>query len=384
LISKHADSYFREMKRMRGISVLAVALLSVGCRSEPEVATIGVAYDAVRLPDVQVAMEEIAEWPEGGIEISFLLDTIEVAGGGFAEIEAARATRLVGERVNGEPLAGIVGPGSSRGALAAAPIYNEAGMVNLVPNATSRLLEAVGEWTFLLAPNDSIMGDFMGGFIANTLAASRVTVFYISTEYGFGLRDGVSTSLKGRGVEVVDEIPYDAESDFDVLVSASLARGVPDVVVLAARFREAMEIIQRVQGEHPEIAYVGGDGINRSGELPSGGRNLERLYFADFWHKSVADSASQAFVDRFTRIAGRAPAADNAITHDALMLLATAVREVGTRPSAIRAFLEDTERSRTLYEEISGEAAYRGGPVRKLYMVRALDGGLALIGGGLK
>src|SRR5207245_5907500 len=71
---------------------------------------------------------------------------------------------------------GVVGHGSSRRSLVASSVYNEAGIPQITPTSTSRLLHAVGPWTFMLAPDDSAEGAFMAAFAAERLGARRVSI----------------------------------------------------------------------------------------------------------------------------------------------------------------------------------------------------------------
>src|SRR5688572_15621743 len=58
-------------------------------------------------------------------------------------------------------VAALVGPSSSRTALAVAPMANRAGIPEIIPSSTSRLLSQTGPWTFRLVPDDSVEGEFL-------------------------------------------------------------------------------------------------------------------------------------------------------------------------------------------------------------------------------
>ena len=173
---------------------------------------------------------------------------------------------------------GVVGHGSSRGSLVASSVYNEAGIPQTTPTSTSRLLHAVGPWTFMLAPDDSAEGAFMAAFAAERLGARRVSIFFVNDEYGAGLRDGVRAELQQRRVAVLDEVGFGTESDYAALVGASLRRGRPDVIIIA-------------------------------------GRAADSIYVVAFWLPDAPDSLSRAFVERFRRIAGRVPQSSDAMSH---------------------------------------------------------------------
>ncbi|MBI4543210.1 MAG: hypothetical protein HY705_09280 [Gemmatimonadetes bacterium] len=112
----------------------------------------------------------------------------------------------------------------------------------------------------MLADDDSVEGAFIGAFAAERLSARRVSIFFVSDEYGIGLRDGLVADLRRRGLSVVDEVPFNPINELRTLVSASLRRGVPDVVVVAGRHREAGLIARSVHDPAPRVRIVVGDG----------------------------------------------------------------------------------------------------------------------------
>jgi len=198
----------------------------LACGGPREQPVIGVAFQGIGLEALPAARDELASWP---VRIELAFDS--TVSGDPADLEVERAQRFV--TLPG--LVAMVGHGGSRASLAAAPVYNDAGIPQVVPTSTSRLLATAGPWTFSLAPNDSVEGAFIGDFVAGSLAARSVTIYYVNDEYGEGLRDGVRASLGALGVAILDEVAVHPASDFRTLVEASLRRGTPDVVVVAAR-----------------------------------------------------------------------------------------------------------------------------------------------------
>jgi branched-chain amino acid transport system substrate-binding protein len=344
-------------------------LLAAACRGEatPPVA-IGYA-DPYQHGSVAVAREEIASWPTATPAVVLVHDTLEPSTAIGAEL--ARASRLVA--VPG--LVGIVGHGGSRATLAAAPLYNQAGVVQVAPTSTSRFVRDVGPWTFTLVPDDSVEGAFIGRYAAERLGARRVTIFYHDDEYGDGLRDGVAAELARRGVAVLDAVPYVPASDLRLLVAASLRRGRPDVIVVAGRERETGRIARLAQPQAPGLRFVAGDGaLLLPGLAAEAGPAADSIYVVSFWHPDPADSLARAFTRRFTRLTGRLPGPTQALTHDALLLLARAARESGGEPAAMREWLLDLGRGRPPYRGVTGPITFGPDRAPRLHMVRLRNG----------
>jgi branched-chain amino acid transport system substrate-binding protein len=246
----------------------------------------------------------------------------------------------------------------------------------VVPTSTSRLLRQAGPWTFSLAPDDSTEGVFVADFLVTALGARRVSIFYVNDEYGEGLRDGVRARLRSAGAEVVDEVSFGQASDVAVLVDASLQRGIPDAVVSAGRWLETARLTRILHERVARIRVVAGDGAMYLPRLAdSVGAAAEALYVVDFWVPDPADSLSRAFVERFRRVTGAEPLGPQAMSHDALMLLAHAVRSVGPDRKAIRDYLRSLGGERAPYPGITGPIAFGPGRRTNLVMTRLTAGG---------
>ncbi len=144
---------------------LCATVLSLGCKSQPD-AVIGYAYLRPHPKFLQVVQETL-DAKAGGTGRS----NVRVVSLGDPIIRAIRLrrpqahVRHAARLVNLEGMVGVVGHVDSKLSLLTAPIYNEAGIVQLVPSGTHPRLADAGEWTFTLAPNDSILGAFMGRFV---------------------------------------------------------------------------------------------------------------------------------------------------------------------------------------------------------------------------
>ncbi len=355
----------------RSTPALALAVMAVaGCHRADRTAVIGYAYTYHLQSALAVANEAIAaQAPRHGVRIVIVSDSARV--GDPADVEVRRAEHLAA--IPG--MVAVVGHSGSRASLAAAPIYNDARIVQVTPNSTSRLLRDAGPWTFNLAPDDSVEGAFIGAFVAERLRAGRVSIYYVNDEYGTGLRDGILATLVPRGVEVVDRVPIDVASDFPTLVEASLKRGVPDAVVVAGRQRETGIIARLIREHGVRRPLVAGDGALVLPDLARlAGPAADSVYAVAFWMPDAPDSLSRAFVARYRRVSGEVPQSADALSHDALMLLAAAIREVGTSPAAVRRYLSDLGAGRAPYQGVTGPVAFATGSRPRLIMARLVGG----------
>jgi branched-chain amino acid transport system substrate-binding protein len=364
------------------ITTIALWSVCVACRKAPDPVTIGVPVLLGHPSIVDVAQNILDSTRGSSPPIRIVLD----AGGPIPVQDSltslAAAVVIAGRMVALPGVVGVVGHAGSRDALIAAPVYNTAGVPQIVPTGTSRKLAQAGPWTFMLAPNDSIEGEFIARFAAEQLHSRNATVFFLTDEYGNGLHLGVVKALRDRGINILDEVPLphdepcsppaNSEQSSD-RVQAGLRRGIPDLVILATRNPESACIISALPA-HAGIRIIAGDGTLATPEFSiQAGPKADALYVATFWHPAMMDERSREFSRRFERTVGHPPHHGDALAYDGIMVLASAVRAVGADRAAIRDYLTSLGRTRPAFPGVTGPITFPA-TGNRLRMMRSAGG----------
>jgi branched-chain amino acid transport system substrate-binding protein len=319
-------------------------------------------------PVVEMAKVDVRSLtPERGQDIQIVVDTENPAGGGErVDNEANRAERLV----ETPGLFALVGHLGSRGSLAAAPVYNRAEVVQLVPTATTHLLRDVGPWTFT-------EGAVLGRFAAEYLRARRVALFYVPDEYGMGLRAAAMRKLRENGVRVVDNVPIVGGADLEVLLASSLKRTPPDLILSLCPAGQTGMIAQIAERLQPGLRILAGDAATSLSQLnQTAGKATDSIYVATFWIPPGSAEAGRKFTERYQAMTGKTPEAGDALVYDAIMLLATAAGNVGTRREMIRQYLEALGVSRPPYQGVTGPIAFGSHQMSSVIIARVRHGRL--------
>ncbi|HET9605210.1 MAG TPA: ABC transporter substrate-binding protein [Gemmatimonadales bacterium] len=350
--------------------ILLLTMLAAACGRSPRAATIGLAYapgwrsnDAARL-----AMSDL-DAAHHAHTVRLLLDS--TLAGDSAQVEVRRAERLVAD----PSVMTVIGPSNSRGALAAAPIYNAAGVTQINPQATSYLLARLDGRTLSLIPDDSLEGEFIGMFLADSLHARSATIFFANDEYGIGLREGVEHALSNRQIQVADKVPFSESGPFQVLVRSSLQRVHPDVFVIAGRSSATVEIARALHEVIPGAAIVVGDGAMVPERLATLGDSiLASLHVVSFWVAQPGDTAAAEFSRRFRALLGRDPEPADAYVYDGIMLSAAAIDAAGADRDAVWEWIQSLGTSRPPYHGVTGSIAFNEPPLSRMVMVQIRDG----------
>lgn len=285
---------------------------------------------------------------------------------------------LVGqETVALEGLVGVVGHRDSRSTLVVGPLYRDAGIPLVVPNATSRAIAGLGPRVFRLVPDDAEEGAFLARVAAEGLGARSVTVFHVGDEYGVGIRDGVVAAAVEAGIRVLDVVEYglsrlECPGDFQPFVDASLLRGTPDVVVLGGRNPDAACVARLFLERRPGLRFLAGDGVDQNPDfIGRAGEAARVLWVAKF--SAPGDRPElDAFHERYRTVTGAEPDPGAALRWDGVLLLVEAIRSVGADRGRVAAWLAGLGRERPPFQGVTGDIAFTPGFRRSLVMTDAV------------
>lgn len=276
----------------------------------------------------------------------------------------------------------VVGPPSSTEALLVAPVLEEAGLAMIVPTATTRRLRASGPHVFPLAPDDSIEGEFIARFAADSFAARSATVFHVVDDYGRGVDESVAGALERAGIAVLDRVPIRVDqrcdeaggNPYDLLLDASLRRGTPDVVIVAGRVVETACVAAAVARRRPGLPVIAGDGATPLATLRAAVAPVVAGSLFVVTHWSATGERASGFARGFEARHGRAPDPADALLYDAMVLAAHAVAQAGGDRREVISYLRALGRRTPAFEGVTGAISFAADRSRPLFMVRASDG----------
>lgn len=182
----------------------------------------------------------------------------------------------VATKVAGDPgiLAAIHGWNSSA-VLAAAPIFNEAGIVQMDYYGVAPKIREAGPFTFRVIPTGELMAKYLADWVVNGEGYKKVASFYENTDYGKGLYDVFAAGVKEYGGEVIaSEAILMDQKDFSAILAKFKAAN-PGAVVMFGQY-EAAAFWQK---QAPDVGFAvplfGSDGIFAPELITLGGKAVE-------------------------------------------------------------------------------------------------------------
>ncbi len=286
------------------------------------------------LRGVAQAQEEFFQ--QGGLG-GRLLRLVIADDGDSPERAAAVAKALVGQ----PEILGVIGHNASDATLAAAEIYQAAGLAMISSTSTSTRISRLGNAIFRTVPSDQIAGTQLARYVLNKLRLQRVAIFYNpNSAYSSSLRDAFASTLTSEGGTVLVEFDLTA-ADFNPQASLQRALDQGSQAAFLAPTASVAEKALAVAHENAvlgkPLALVGGDVLFSLTTLKEGGMAVEGLVVAVPWHPDLP--RNRAFAQKAAQFWGGQVSWRTALAYDATRVFLQAIRQGSPSRSAVLAAL---------------------------------------------
>jgi len=344
-------------RRTSGVSALAFLMAALfACRPDSGPILIGLAgpfTDSVGAPMLRAARLAVQQINGAGGIRGRPVQLVARDDFGDPDSAVSVASYLVGRGV-----VAVVGDVYSGTTLAAAPVYNGAGILQISPSSTAPQLSQAGKWTFRVCPSDVRQARALARFAVDRLGLHKGTILYLNTDYGRGLRHMFDEEFSRLGGQIDAEAPYLApHPEVAAYLERAARRDRSDFIFLAGNQDEAAAILEQARTLKIAMPFLGGDGLEGLQRLgPVGnGTYISNGYLSDF------DSPeNHRFVAEYETAYPRAgpPSQAAAATFDVLHLLQREMTWVGTDRRKLRDAVAEVGRQRPAFHGVTGDIAF--------------------------
>lgn len=330
------------MQRWTALALLAMILASIvsGCSgSKTTGGTIKLAmaapltgdYANFGLSDIegmQLAVEEINA--SGGV----LGKKIELVKGDDKG-DPKEAVSIAQKFVNDKDIVAVLGHFFSGCTLAAAPIYQKAGIPTLAVASTNPKVPQVGNYIFRINVGDNYQGAQLAEWLYNKKGKKNVAIVYDNNDYGKGVTDAFRGKFQALGGKIVDIETYvgGQDKDFSVIIT-KIKQAKPEALVIVGYYSDAALFIDQAKRQGLDVLIVGSDSIYSDDFMKIGGKSVEGVYTVGYFHASDPRPKAQEFVKKYKEKYNKIPDAWAPYAYDAVYVMVDAIRRAGTTDRA--------------------------------------------------
>ena len=247
---------------------------------------------------------------------------------------AAGAKRLVAARV-----VGVIGPVLSAGSLAAAPVFERAGIPSISPSATAAGLAGHG-WTHShwLVAGDGAQGRDDADYLVQSLGDSAVAVIEDGSAHGSAVAAAVRSEVRADGGTVVLSSQVGPGEKAGALAVEGILAAKEDAVFFGGSLVAGIPVAVglRQAGYSGAVLYGGASAapallIGR--DVPSG------VTVSCACEDTLDESRAEPFVAAYQAQFGSPPQPYSAESYDATNFFLAAIQAAATTPRAVDAYL---------------------------------------------
>ncbi|MGB7622018.1 MAG: ABC transporter substrate-binding protein [Terriglobia bacterium] len=331
------------MKQALLLLLMALALLSMACNTQPNRVVIGVVINQTQHPAIQLAVNEINAG--GGIDGV----PLEIAGMDWGEIGPVdtRSILTMGKRFDEtKNLVAVIGHSDSTATLSAAAFYNLHKIPQIVTIATNPSITNIGNWTYRLCLSDAAQGPALAEYAVRDLQKKRIAVFYVNDEYGRGLARLFEKRVEELGGEIVSSVMHrnvlkpDDENLITSVLSEMTGKDSPDLFALFQRTGASGWTIRAIRKAGIQAQILGGDTLGATDFVASPPEATEGIRMSQFFLPQANGERSMKFVRDYLEFAHQMPDYGHAFAYDAVYLIRDAVRYGGFSREGVKSYLD--------------------------------------------
>jgi branched-chain amino acid transport system substrate-binding protein len=331
------------------------------------------------------------DWAEYGADfkrsVSMVFDRVNKEGGiqgkkVVLEIADSRGDAkeavLIAEKFVADPaIVAQIGDFSSSCTMAAAPVYEQAKMVQISPTASHQDWTKKGEFMFRVVATQGYEGPYNARWAVKDLGKKKIATIYINNDWGVDANKYFTQEAKALGAEIVAEEAFTpGEKDFSAILT-KLKRLNPDLVYMPTFYADFSAIMNQADRARFKPAVMANSSLFSPKTLELGGKAVEGALLPVNYFKTDPRAAAQNFTRDYKALYGAEPNQFAALAYDAAGLLAAALKAVGTDS---RAKVREGLVALKGYEGATGPISYdkTRDPAKTLVRITIKDGTWAL------
>ena len=250
---------------------------------------------------------------------------------------------VAANRVVNAKIGYVVGPTCSGAAIAAAPIYNNEGVVVVTPSATSPALTEGKNFQFIFRTigRDDQQGPAAAKFIAEKVKPKKVAVLHDKQSYGQGIAASVRDDLKKAGIPVALFEGINAgDNDSSAVITKLKSAGI-DFVYYGGYHPEMGLLLRQSAEQGLKTRFMGPEGVGNPEVNAIAGPAVEGMLLtlpADFSANPKNAAIVKAVKDKKRDPSG----AFQLSSYAAAQVLIDSIKAVGDNPTKVAEYLHKT------------------------------------------
>jgi branched-chain amino acid transport system substrate-binding protein len=238
-----------------------------------------------------------------------------------------------------------IGDFSSSSCMAAAPIYEKAGMTQLSPTSSHMGFTRKGRNMFRVVATQGYEGPYNARWAVNDLGKKKLATIYINNDWGVDANKYFTQEARKLGAEIVAEEAFvPGEKDFTAILS-KIKRLKPDLIYLPTFYADAAAILNQAKRMRFKPMVMANSSLFSQKTIELGGEAVEGVIIPANYFSADPRPAAKEFTREYQALYGTVPNQFAALAYDAANLMVAALHKAG---------LDDRSRVSNALESLRG------------------------------
>lgn len=225
-----------------------------------------------------------------------------------------------------------IGSYNSTCVLAGAPIYQEAGMVQMAPTAGHPDITTANDHLFRLQNSNDTEYEWLADVAVNKLGAKKIAIVHLENDSGIVLSDILNEQIPALGGEVVLTESYvqGQVSDFSSILT-KLKAADPELIICVTSYNDMGTMLQQSkQIDLGDVKWVSSGMIYTDDFLELAGDAAEGVYSMTIFFADNPDERIAAFTEKYRELYNESPNYFVTNAYESLAMIETALKNGAT------------------------------------------------------
>ena len=228
---------------------------------------------------------------------------------------------------------------NSSAVLAAAPIFNQAGLVQMDYYGIAPAIKDAGPYTFRVIPTGDLMSKYLAKWVVSDEGYTKIGVIYENSDYGKSMYDVFVPEVKTLGGEIAAAEAIDiTQKDFSAIISKFKAADIQTVVIFG-QYEAAAFWVKQAPDLGLAVPLFGSDGIFAPSLISLAGDAANGILSVSAYTVDSDDPFISNFVEKFRKAFSSDPNNGAGYTYDGMMLILNGLEEGGCTREGVKEYL---------------------------------------------
>ena len=184
-----------------------------------------------------------------------------------------------------EKVLAVVGHNDSNASVAAAPIYQDNGLVMVTPTSSAEIIPKMGDYIFRTTPSARNLADTLAEYAVKTLGRENIAMCIDSgSEVSVSLKENFTYAVYNYGGQINPLSCDFSAADFspESIPSRAISNGA-DALLLAPSVRKVNKAMEIVRANQDRLALLGNHSLNTYKTLKEGQNNANGMVLTVPW-----------------------------------------------------------------------------------------------------